>query len=1067
MALQAAPGGMFDGVVFYVDDSVAAETRPSDMIHHGAVLCPPPPPLAVSSAVNTDSLKITPRFDLNKITHIISETWEIPERQLIDNHSRKDEIFTVTPSWHTRSRLLYLQDVHFYSPDPTKIFSGIFVSCLNDISESDVEQISATVGSFGGSYRQGVTQDVTHIITRKVEASHFNTIDITKLGMFFVHPQWIIDCVKLRKRLPFQPYVFESADEPPPIMRPEWHADPERYPSQHMTNMLKQHVSVEKEQALGWGSVLGAEKMASGHISSTLKKDAHLFEGKKIILGCQIEVSPDFRVAIESTVIAAGGDVLPEERMRDCDIYITPFREGKEYLRALKYGKLVGTLPWLNHVLKIGRLTAPKDNLLHYPVPRGGIPEFRPCTISVTNYTGEARDYLKRLISIMDAKFTTTLARELNTHLIAATKSGEKVSRASAWGIPVMNHMYLEDCFTQWKRLPEAVDDRYTLFPNGVNYMSLLGNAKLNDKDLERWTAPAKDIDDDHDMQEIDGDITATGVTPATQASSPSQHDRTARQQDLGANVGELNTDHVEMHAVAASIQMDEGAAHMELGPSIEDVPPRSPSPRHADPPSVSPFRDIVHEDLPAIEELEVDAHPPIEESHNPPSQERQLDEMIPRESLDHEPITVQRAASISSPLSGHPEDDHDMAQAADDDQIVDAVQEDLQLPADGEDVHQPDEDVSMHFAVPDIPSVPSNSVGKAKAAATRSQASIVAAPTTQSKTRASTQAVKKTRSAVSTTTQPVKRRRLSIPEKDTPPAVMPPAPEFQGRARRQAATKAAEMLHNVIAPDMALHDKEKKRKDIVSPKSRREARVGGKGEGSSRKSKLDHEITDKEESTEDELETHLKRKGTQRAATAKMTPAAARGRSRSTIVRDTARTRLGSRSGSVLSMLSGEEEDDTTGDLDPDSVKLMTTGFTLEERLTKILKAMGVKFTDKPLEMTHLICKTAIRTTKLLTGLAKGVDIVSADWLDKCAELKRLVDPEPYLLSDRANEEKLGFNVAESIARSKALHREKGGLFAGKLFHLTGQVKPGFDQIKDVVKAAGAVERIKMFGKM
>lgn len=171
--------------------------------------------------------------------------------------------------------------------------------------------------------------------------------------MFFVHPQWsvtavlcarlvlivgfcyrIIDCVKLRKRLPFQPYVFESADEPPPIMRPEWHADPERYPSQHMTNMLKQRVSVEKEQALGWGSVLGAEKMASGYISSTLKKDGHLFDGKKIILGCQIEVSPDFRVAIESTVVAAGGNVLPEERMRDCDIYITPFREGKEYLRV-------------------------------------------------------------------------------------------------------------------------------------------------------------------------------------------------------------------------------------------------------------------------------------------------------------------------------------------------------------------------------------------------------------------------------------------------------------------------------------------------------------------------------------------------------------------------------------------------------------------------------------------------------------------------------------------------------------------------------------------------------------
>jgi hypothetical protein len=101
------------------------------MVHHGAVLCPPPPPLAISSASNTDLPKVTPRFDLDKITHIISETWEIPERQLIESHPRKDEIHTVTvslletvlantssadimfhvqPIWHTRSRLLHLQE---------------------------------------------------------------------------------------------------------------------------------------------------------------------------------------------------------------------------------------------------------------------------------------------------------------------------------------------------------------------------------------------------------------------------------------------------------------------------------------------------------------------------------------------------------------------------------------------------------------------------------------------------------------------------------------------------------------------------------------------------------------------------------------------------------------------------------------------------------------------------------------------------------------------------------------------------------------------------------------------
>lgn len=172
----------------------------------------------------------------------------------------------------------------------------------------------------------------------------------------FVHPQWsvrmfayiitrafakgfwirIIDCVTLQKRLPFQPYVFESPDILPPILRPEWHADPSQQPSQHMTNLLKQQAIVHAEQENGWRSVAAADKMLKGHMPSTASLGTvnKVFGGKKLILGCQIEVSPDFRVSIESAMVNAGGLVLSEEKLRDCDIYITPWREGKEYLRV-------------------------------------------------------------------------------------------------------------------------------------------------------------------------------------------------------------------------------------------------------------------------------------------------------------------------------------------------------------------------------------------------------------------------------------------------------------------------------------------------------------------------------------------------------------------------------------------------------------------------------------------------------------------------------------------------------------------------------------------------------------
>lgn len=95
------------------------------------------------------------------------------------------------------------------------------------------------------------------------------------------------------------------------------------------------------EQENGWRSVAAADKMMKGHMPSSIGPTSNVFEGKMLILGCQIEVSPDFRVAIETAMVNAGGVVLPEEKLRECDIYITPWREGKEYLRVSDQSRLM------------------------------------------------------------------------------------------------------------------------------------------------------------------------------------------------------------------------------------------------------------------------------------------------------------------------------------------------------------------------------------------------------------------------------------------------------------------------------------------------------------------------------------------------------------------------------------------------------------------------------------------------------------------------------------------------------------------------------------------------------
>jgi hypothetical protein len=111
-------------------------------------------------------------------------------------------------------------------------------------------------------------------------------------------------------------------------------------------------------------------------------------------------------------------------------------------LQAIKTGKTVGTLMWFYYVLRVGRLTSPMDELLHYPVPRdgvtgfaglvsfetvkcfGGVTETHPRStsqkIAITNYTGDSREYLKKLITAMGGTWTNDMARTENTHLVAA-----------------------------------------------------------------------------------------------------------------------------------------------------------------------------------------------------------------------------------------------------------------------------------------------------------------------------------------------------------------------------------------------------------------------------------------------------------------------------------------------------------------------------------------------------------------------------------------------------------------------------------------------------------------------
>ncbi|KIP02672.1 hypothetical protein PHLGIDRAFT_59185, partial [Phlebiopsis gigantea 11061_1 CR5-6] len=80
----------------------------------------------------------------------------------------------------------------------------------------------------------------------------------------------------------------------------------------------------------------------------------------------------------------------------------------------------------------------------------------------------------KKLLLVLGVPYTATMTGK-NTAVIAAFIDGEKTERAAMWGIPVVNHMWLEDCFAQWRDISPA-QEKYISFPPGLNFGDVLAD---------------------------------------------------------------------------------------------------------------------------------------------------------------------------------------------------------------------------------------------------------------------------------------------------------------------------------------------------------------------------------------------------------------------------------------------------------------------------------------------------------------------------------------------------------------------------------------------------------------
>ncbi|KAG9006990.1 hypothetical protein FRB93_008256 [Tulasnella sp. JGI-2019a] len=442
---EGEPPQIFTGIVFELDLTLPEHVRQD----------------AREALMDRGAKPAASRMDANLI---ITDTLDLKEESHLATGTE-----LATTVWLQHS-LKHNKRMHpkYYSPDPSKFMSGVIATSNDDLPRNDVEALSGAMHAYGGQWKYAFTADVTHVFAMapKGDVYDFAMSLKQRLSLDVVVPAWFQDCQTLQQLIPTGPYSFPS----PMIYKPL--AALTTPQGEDFTERLKVIAESAEKNSL-YRTVL--EACGEKESKSRHWKRSNIWGGKKVLLGTDLGVSEDVRKSVQDSIARNGGLIVLEPSL--ADVLICRFRAGSQFEEAVQSGITIGSFAWALYVEQVQRLTSPLDQLQHFPIPQYPIKGFQHHTITITNYTGDSREYMKQLISLTGAEFTANFSQK-NTMVIAAHLTGTKVEKAITWGIPVVNHTWLEDCFLEWKPMSiggSATAKKYSVFPSGLNFMHLLG----------------------------------------------------------------------------------------------------------------------------------------------------------------------------------------------------------------------------------------------------------------------------------------------------------------------------------------------------------------------------------------------------------------------------------------------------------------------------------------------------------------------------------------------------------------------------------------------------------------
>ncbi|XP_069800209.1 mediator of DNA damage checkpoint protein 1 [Dendropsophus ebraccatus] len=136
---------------------------------------------------------------------------------------------------------------------------------------------------------------------------------------------------------------------------------------------------------------------------------------------------------------------------------------------------------------------------------------------------------------------------------------------------------------------------------------------------------------------------------------------------------------------------------------------------------------------------------------------------------------------------------------------------------------------------------------------------------------------------------------------------------------------------------------------------------------------------------------------------------------------------------------------------------KILFTG-VVDSEGEEIIRELGGEIAQSVYDCTHVVTDRVRRTVKFLCALARGIPIVTLDWLDKSKKSRYFLSPIPFLVNDQEQEKNFNFSLSDSLQKAK-----ESPLLQGYAIHVTKNVSPTPKEMKDIIVCSGATFLPKM----